>query len=116
MVVKAQETLIEVGLDFHIPDDMPALLANEMVVQTVHGIITMSFFEVKLPLMPTALKTSNGKKHPPTVKALCRARVSLSIDRIPEVITALQSQVDAHSKRKETNASSHKKTTKPKRS
>lgn len=44
---------IELNLRFRIPQRMPSVVANEMIIQPIADGVLLSFFEVIPPLLPT---------------------------------------------------------------
>lgn len=82
---------IKVKLDFDIPRDVITRYANEMTVQRLGNEFVLSFFEVRVPIFPASTIPENIQEK---VKVICVGSVVLSSEKIPNIINALQTQLN----------------------
>ncbi len=94
--VKSEGEIKNLSLEFLIPENLPTVYANEMAIQTIHTEFVLSFFELRLPLVPPIDTKQKGK-----LNANCVARVVLSVEKIPDIIRVLQGRFDEFIRQRE---------------
>lgn len=84
----------QLPIEWCYPDDLISRYATNMVVQYTEHEYTISFFEVRPPLLlGTPEQISERLKAIDSVKATCVARVIVAADRLQDFIDALQANV-----------------------
>ncbi len=82
---------IVLQVDWHIPDDIVAKYATNMLVQRGENEYYISFFETKPPLlMGTPEQISKKASGLKALNATCVAQIIIAADKLPSFIEALQ--------------------------
>lgn len=80
-----------VHIEWEIPDDVQNRYANNVVVQHSQYEFTISFFEVRPPMLWGSPEEKKELiSNITSIPAQCVARIVVSPDKMPEIINALQ--------------------------
>jgi hypothetical protein len=80
---------------WYIPDDLPSRYATNFVVQAGANEFMLSFFEARPPIITGSVEEVKAKiEQIESVKAICVARIIISREQMPNIIRALQSQLE----------------------
>ncbi|MEX0713439.1 MAG: hypothetical protein WD278_13875 [Pirellulales bacterium] len=95
---------LQIPIDHRVPES-PAPYANHMVVQRGQHEVLISFFQIQPPILLE--KTIEEKRQVleglGSIPAICVARVAVSDEMMPAIITALQSKVKRNESKGEDN-------------
>ena len=92
---KAQKEVLHFPLSWHVPEDLVARYASNMVVQRLENEYLISFFEIKPPIVlgsPEEIKEQT--KEIRDIKATYVAQIFISEDKMPVFIKALQENLN----------------------
>lgn len=83
----------KIPLDWQIPEGMPILFANHMLVTEIHGQMLVTFFQAQPPVVLDGQESKWDTID--SVPAVAVARLAIPASQIPSVIAALQAKYDA---------------------
>jgi hypothetical protein len=82
---------IAVPIEWHIPDDIQARYATNLVVQHLEHEFVISFFEIKPPILLGDPKEIAEKAQAvKSIKAKCIAQIIVAEERMPDFIRTMQ--------------------------
>lgn len=85
-----EEDIVEVPLEWFVPDGVPTHYVTNVVVQNTTGEFVVSFFEALAPIiLGNPDEVAAQRKLIKTVRARCVARVVLTPNRMESMINAL---------------------------
>lgn len=87
----ASEAVVNVPIEWHVPDGLMTPFASNMVVQIVENLFKLSFFEIKPPI-----QLDKSAPVPTKVRADYVAGVIVTPDKLPKFIEVLQRQLDKY--------------------
>lgn len=96
-MTEREETIGELPIKWHIPEDLKCQYASNMVVQHTDHEFTISFFNITPPLILgeyEQVKQELGKME--NVQADCVGRIIVAASRMPKFVEALQDNLAKH--------------------
>ncbi len=88
---KAQKEVLTFPVTWHIPDDLVARYATNMVVQRLENEYLISFFEIKPPIiLGNPEEISEQAKDIKDIKATCVAQIIVAAEKMPNFIHTLE--------------------------
>ncbi len=88
---------IALPIEWHYPETIQSRYATNMLVQAGEHEIVLSFFEAQLPLLVGQPEDNKAKlEQMGAIKAECVARIIIAPERLPSLITALQTSLDLY--------------------
>jgi len=92
-----QPSQVAVPIKWHVPDNLPSIYANNVVVQQGAYEFIISFFEAKLPLTVGTPEEIRAKlTQVESVPAECVARILVAPELVQQIIHALQTTLDTY--------------------
>jgi len=89
-----QDSKREVTIEWHVPESIVNRYATNMVVQGTGEEFIISFFELLPPLLFGSPDDLEKLENLTSVRAECIARVTVSAERMPKFVQALQLQLE----------------------
>lgn len=85
------EGAIPLPVEWHVPDDLVARYATNMIVQRAENEFIISFFETKPPLLlGTPEEVAEQARQLTAVRATCVAQIIVAANKMPAFVDALQ--------------------------
>ena len=92
-----EKGIVGVPVDFHTPADFPSCYANNILVQHSDYEFTVSFFEMRPPVLLGSPEQNLEKlKGMEAIQAECVARIVVVPERVQDFIVALQTSLDKY--------------------
>lgn len=111
MVDENRRRGIALPIEWHIPDDIQARYATNMVAQHLEHEFLISFFDIWPPiLLGSPEEIAEKLKEVKSVRASCVARIVIAEEKLPDFIRVLQDNL-RHFKEESSNAGEEPDTT-----
>ena len=86
--------LVELPIEWNVPDDLVARYATNMVVQKTENEYIISFFEINQPIiLAEPEKIEEYLKGLKSIRANCVARIIVAADKMPSFVSALDTNL-----------------------
>jgi len=94
---ESKSTVVNIPVNWHIPEDFPSPYASNMFAQAGEYEITISFFQTKLPLFTGTQEENKAKlEQLGIIQAECVSRIIVNPELVPKIIQALQATYDGY--------------------
>lgn len=93
---------VNIPVEWHIPDQIESRYATNVLVQAGQNEIVISFFETQLPILTgTPEENAARLEQLASIRANCIGRIIVAPDLVPNIISALQTGLNAYRVTKE---------------
>lgn len=95
--IQQQSEIITLPIDWHFAEELHSRYANNVLVQAGQHEFIISFFEAQPPLLLGSPEENKAKlKQMGSVRAECVSKIVVSPEVIPELISALQTELEKY--------------------